>query len=273
MKQFAIDHAVGGSLPELGRVRARSRRWSWSTPQPRDVCRSVRGQSKTAHLLEPHGASHNNRAGRHTEPASTTSSSRGADDDVTCEMNAKSPRWFARNVRQVCDGAVSRSGRYRDTVRSETAIPSFSNSPWMRGAPQRRFSVANRRISDRSCGSMHGLPGRRERRRQHPRNPSRCQRATVAGRTSTSAFRHRGHHRRKHSQNRRSDARKRRSERARTPSWWRRARVSSSRSLRVDKAERSAATARKASRIACRMASRCTNVNEFCSDAILARDR
>jgi hypothetical protein len=40
----------------------------------------------------------------------------------------------------------------------------------------------------------------------------------------------------------------------------------------VDRAERSAATALKASRIACRMASRCANVNEFCSDAILARD-
>jgi hypothetical protein len=42
-----------------------------------------------------------------------------------------------------------------------------------------------------------------ERRRQHPRNPSRCQRATVAGWTSTSAFLHRGHNRRKHSQSRR----------------------------------------------------------------------
>lgn len=138
----------------------------------------------------------------------------------------------------------------------------------MRGAPQRRFSAAKRRISDRSCGSMHGLPGRRARRRQDPRNPSRSQRATVAGRTSSSAFRHRGHHRRQHSQSRRSEARKRRSERARTPSWWCRARFSSSRSLRVNTAERSAATARKASRIACRMASRCANVNEI----LLGRD-
>jgi hypothetical protein len=41
----------------------------------------------------------------------------------------------------------------------------------------------------------------------------------------------------------------------------------------VDRADRNAATARKASRIARRMASRCANVNDFCSDAILARDR
>ena len=38
------------------------------------------------------------------------------------------------------------------------------------------------------------------------------------------------------------------------------------------KADRSAATVRKASRIACRMASSCANVNVFCPDAILARD-
>ena len=75
----------------------------------------------------------------------------------------------------------------------------------------------------RRCESMHGLPGRRrERRLQHPRNPSRCQRATVAGWTSTSASLHRGHNRRKPSQSRRSHERKRRSERASTPGWWRR---------------------------------------------------
>jgi hypothetical protein len=108
-----------------------------------------------------------------------------------------------------------------------------------------------RRMRARRCASMHGRPGRRrERRLQHPRTRSRCQRATVAGWTSTSASLHRGHHRRKHSQNSRSDGRKRRSARARTPSWWRSARHSRRRSLRVDRAVRSAATVRTASRIA-----------------------
>ena len=87
--------------------------------------------------MEAHSASRNDEAGRNDKPqASTTLSSSGAYDDVTREMNAKSPRWFPKNVRQVCDGAISRSGRYRDTVRSETVTPSFSNSPWTRGAPQ-----------------------------------------------------------------------------------------------------------------------------------------
>jgi hypothetical protein len=182
-----------------------------------------------------------------TPPALTTTSSVCAYDDVTGEVQA---RWFARNVRHVCDGTVRRSGRYRDTVRSETTIPSFSNSPWIRGAPHSRFSMAMRRMRARTSASMHGLPGRRrERRLQHPRKPSRCQRATVAGWTSTSASLHRGHHGRRHSQNRRSERRKRRSARARTPNWWRSARHSSRRSLRVDSAIRSAATVRTVSRI------------------------
>jgi hypothetical protein len=52
-------------------------------------------------------------------------------------------------------------------------------------------------------GAAYGLP------RQFP---------TLPGWTSTRASLHRGHNRRKHSQSRRSDGRKRRSERARTPS-------------------------------------------------------
>ena len=80
------------------------------------------------------------------------------------------------------------------------AIPSFSNSPWIRGAPQRQFSAAKRRIRPRRGESIHGLPGCRERRRQHRRNPSRCQRSTVAGWTSTSASLHRGHNHGKNSQ-------------------------------------------------------------------------
>jgi hypothetical protein len=61
------------------------------------------------------------------------------------------------------------------------------------------------------------LPGGRRERLQHPRNPSRCQRATGEAGQSISAFLHRGHNRRKPSQSRRSHVRKRRSERASTP--------------------------------------------------------
>jgi hypothetical protein len=105
------------------------------------------------------------------QEASTTSSSANVYDDVPVEVDAKLPMWLARNVRQVCDGAVSRSGRYRNTVRSETVIPDVSNSPWIRGAPQRRFAVAMRPMRVPSSESILGLPGRRsERRLQHPRN-------------------------------------------------------------------------------------------------------
>lgn len=93
----------------------------------------------------------------------------------------------------------------------------------------------------------------------------------MAGWTSTSASRHRGHNHRKNSHSRRSAGRKRRFERARTPSWWRRARVSSRRSLRVTRAERTAAPVLKRSRIARRVPSEDANVNDSCPDAILAR--
>ena len=60
------------------------------------------------------------------------SSSLVANDDVTVDVNARVPMWFAKNVRHVWDRLVRQSGRYRDTVRSETVNPSLSNSPWIR---------------------------------------------------------------------------------------------------------------------------------------------
>ena len=106
-----------------------------------------------SHRFESYHPSRDGGTGRHGRTRASTSSSPVA-NEVTVETNARLPMWFARNVRQVCDRLVSRSGRYRDTVRSETMIPSFSNSPWIRGAPQRQFSVAMRPTSFRSCKSM-----------------------------------------------------------------------------------------------------------------------
>ena len=202
------------------------------------------------------------------------SSSPRASDDATHEVKVRSPKWFTRKVRQVCDGPVARSGRYRDTVRSETVMPSFSNSPWILGAPQRRFSFVMRRMRARMSASMRGLPGRRpERRRQHPQTPSRRHRATVAGWTSTRASLHRGQNCCKKIQSKRSAGRKRRSVRARTPSWWRRARISKRTSKRVNKVDRNAATIRRASRIGCRIAKRYASVNDSLPHGIMANDR
>ena len=119
---------------------------------------------------------------RENRPVSTTSSSPGRAEDAPTAWHEVAPTWFLRHGRHVCDRPRVRSGRYRETVRSETAMPSFGNSPWMRGAPQRQFSVRMRRMRSRTADSMRGLPGRRrERALHHPGNPRRCHRATVAG--------------------------------------------------------------------------------------------
>ena len=54
----------------------------------------------------------------------------------------RSATWFWRNVLHVCDGGCGRRGISRATVRCEASNPSFSNSPWMRGAPQSGFASA-----------------------------------------------------------------------------------------------------------------------------------
>ena len=43
--------------------------------------------------------------------------------------------WSRKNVRQVCDGGPRRRIMYLETVNSAIPKPSFSSSPWMRGAP------------------------------------------------------------------------------------------------------------------------------------------
>src|ERR1700682_2438740 len=62
---------------------------------------------------------------------------------VKKSMAAIAPRRLRRNQIQSSSapGAGRRRGRYLDTVRSDTSIPSMRNSPWMRGAPQVGFSA------------------------------------------------------------------------------------------------------------------------------------
>ena len=98
-------------------------------------------------------------------------------------MHARVPVWLARNVRQLC--GLRGRGMRRDTVRSEVLTPSLSSSPWMRGAPQPRFSVAIRRIKLRIALDTRGRPGPRDLQRQNRRKPRRCQPTTVSGRTMT----------------------------------------------------------------------------------------
>src|SRR6266404_1998216 len=100
--------------------------------------------------------------------------------------------WLRRKVRQVCEGGLFRRGMYLATVDWATAMPSLSNSPWIRGAPQPGFSVAMRRMSVRRSALIEGRPVGRDRQRQKRRKPRRCQRMTVAGRTMASVSRQPG---------------------------------------------------------------------------------
>src|SRR2546426_6790148 len=132
----------------------------------------------------------------------------------------------------------------RATVRCETSIPSLSNSPWMRGAPQSGFASAMVRTRFTSSEPTGGRPvrPRRDFQVQKARKPCRCQRITVSGRTSWSASRHPAHWFASHTQRRRSrrlncgcfDRRRSRASRCRS------ARFSSVRSVRVLSAARRA---------------------------------
>jgi len=78
---------------------------------------------------------------------------------------------------------------YLRTVRGETRTPSFSsNSSGIRSSPQSGLSVARRWISWRSSSEIGGRPGL-DVTRQNRRQPARCQRSSVSGRTTTRASR------------------------------------------------------------------------------------
>ena len=98
--------------------------------------------------------------------------------------------WFRRNVLQPCDGGRRRRAMYLATEVWPTSMPSLRSSPWMRGAPQRGFARLISRISCRTSRGTLGLPGRRrDFQRQKVRNPARCHRIIVSGRTIVIASR------------------------------------------------------------------------------------
>jgi hypothetical protein len=67
---------------------------------------------------------------------------------------------------------------------------SLRSSTWMRGAPQRGFARLISRTSCRTSRGTLGLPGRRrDCQRQKLRNPARCHRIIVSGRTIVTASR------------------------------------------------------------------------------------
>jgi hypothetical protein len=83
--------------------------------------------------------------------------------------------------------------------------PTFSSSPWMRGAPHSGFSILICRISARSSVPICGRPPfERDFQRQYRRKPARCQRMSVSGRMTVMTFRTDGNHRYSWTKNKRS---------------------------------------------------------------------
>jgi hypothetical protein len=66
---------------------------------------------------------------------------------------------MAKKVRQGWERGFRCRPRYLATVDSATAIPNFSSSPWMRGAPHSGFTWLMRRIRSRISAATSGLPG------------------------------------------------------------------------------------------------------------------
>ena len=96
--------------------------------------------------------------------------------------------WLWRNVFHPCDGGRLTRGMYLATVVCPTSMPSFSSSPWIRGAPQSGLARLTSRMSRRISSSAFGRPPRGfDFQRHQSRKPARCQRITVSGLTMVRA--------------------------------------------------------------------------------------
>ena len=93
-----------------------------------------------------------------------------------------------KKVLQPWDGPARLRAMYFATLVWPASMPSLSSSPWMRGAPQSGLARLISRINLRISSGTLGLPPRRlDFQLQNDRNPARCQRITVSGRTMASA--------------------------------------------------------------------------------------
>src|SRR5438876_3530095 len=84
-----------------------------------------------------------------------------AKDTVKKSIAITSGAWFFKNVRHACDGGRRGRTMYFETVASDTVRPSFSSSPWIRGAPQSGLARLIRRIRSRTSVLITGRPDRR----------------------------------------------------------------------------------------------------------------
>ena len=164
--QVPIGVVESNDLPQLLQGPCRTR-----------VRRDVDAHQSAAAVLDDH---------EHVEQSECR---RDRDEEVTGDDRVRVIAQEGRPTLIATRRPGGRFGMYFRTVRGETRMPSFSsNSLAMRSSPQSGFSVAMRRISWRSSSGIGGRPGR-DLKRQNRRQPARCQRISVSGRTTTRASR------------------------------------------------------------------------------------
>src|ERR1039458_8367346 len=150
-------------------------------------------------------------------------------------------RWFSKKVRHVCEGGLRRRAMDLLTLVSPMLTPSLRSSPWMRDAPQSGFSRLIFRISLRISFDTGGRPRwpRRTLQVQNSPNPLRCHAMTVSGLTRHSADRQPSQIPQNQAHRNRSNRLSlgRFTERCSTPSWWRRAMISSCNAARDRKTD------------------------------------
>jgi len=111
----------------------------------------------------------------------------------SCAARAISPRAPARRRTSGRSPRPGPAAPATARARGAADAPSCCSSPRIRSAPQSGFSSASRRISAAVAPGSGGRPGPgRDCHRQWARNPARCQRSSVSGRTMRSACRQAG---------------------------------------------------------------------------------
>src|SRR5450631_2329558 len=78
---------------------------------------------------------------------------------MTKSIDTRSLIWFFRNVFHVGEGAFLDRTRYLSTVDFAILMPSFSNSPTMRGVPHSGLAPETLRMSSRTSSLISGRPG------------------------------------------------------------------------------------------------------------------